>query len=42
MSCKTTPDIDDGFGDRTQHAENTHFLAQIQIPESMQQFQDKL
>ena len=25
-----------------QHAETTHFLVQIQIPESMQRFQDKL
>ena len=24
-----------------QHAENTHFMVKIQIPESMQRFQDK-
>ena len=35
-------DVDDGFGDRTQHVEHSHFLVEIKIPESMRRFQDKL
>ena len=42
MSYKTILDVDDGFGHRPQHAENTHFLVKIKIRESMQRFQDKL
>ena len=41
-SYKTIADEDDGLEIERQHAENTHFFVKIQIPESMQQFQDKL
>ena len=40
-SYKTIADVDDGLEIERQHAENTHFFVKIQIPESMQQFQDK-
>ena len=42
MCYKTIANEDAGFGDRTQHAENTHIVVQIQIPEFMPQFQDQL
>ena len=41
MCDKTIADVDDGFGDRTQHAESTRILVQIQIPEFMPQFRDE-
>ena len=37
MSFQTIPNVDDGFGDFTQCAENTHFFGQTQDPERMQQ-----
>ena len=41
MRYKTIPDFDDGFGGEVehQHAENTHFLENKQIPEFTQRFQ---
>ena len=42
MCHKTTADVDDGLEIELQHAESTHTLVLIQIPEFMPQFQDEL
>ena len=41
MCHKTIADVDDGFGDRTQHAERKHILVLSLIPENMAQSQDE-
>ena len=41
MCNKTVADVDDGFGDRTQHAESFHTLVRTRIPEFVLPFQNE-